>query len=61
MSTAKILSRVELFRDSGEIAAGLRSYRGEYWPNEAAVHIEGLWQLVQAMAERLSPTTTEAR
>lgn len=35
--------RMEVFRDTREVAKGLRNQG--YWNVEAAVHIEGLWRL----------------
>lgn len=46
--------RLSVFSDSKEVCAGLRAHSSDddeyaYWPNEAAVHIEGLWDLAKEL------------
>jgi hypothetical protein len=46
--------RLSVFSDSKEVCAGLRAHSSSdheygYWPNEAAVHIEGLWDLAKEL------------
>ena len=48
--TKALKERLSVFSDSKEVCAGLRAHSGSdheyaYWSNEAAVHIESLWDL----------------
>lgn len=49
----KCIERMDVFADSEEVAAGVDSmYSKEhnYWPREASIHISGLWELTQDLA-----------
>lgn len=49
------LERLKLFEDSQELATALRLDQGnnEYWAEEAAIHIESLWEVANKMAHHL--------
>lgn len=50
----KCIARMDVFSDSEEVAAGVDSMYSEehnYWPREASIHISGLWEVTQELAE----------
>lgn len=47
------IERMDVFADSEEVADGVDSMYSEkhnYWPREASIHISGLWELTQEIA-----------
>lgn len=43
-----------VYSDSEEVAAGVDSMyskKHNYWPREASIHIRGLWEVTQELAE----------
>jgi UDP-N-acetylglucosamine 2-epimerase len=48
----ELKQRLAVFADSKEVCAGLRT-GDSYWPEEAAVHIEGLWDLAKELMKHL--------
>lgn len=47
------IGRMDVFADSEEVADGVDSmYSKEhnYWPREASIHIRGLWEVTQELA-----------
>ena len=68
MSNIELIKRVELFEDSDEVVVGLwdeakrtEKITGEYsyYAKEGAVHIEGMWELLQELRNRLE--TSESK
>ena len=60
--TIQLIERIAIFDDSTEVADGLRieadwveEITGEYayYAKEAAVHIEGMWELLQELKNRV--------
>ena len=50
----KCIEYMSVYSDSEEVAAGVDSmYSKEhnYWPREASIHISGLWEVTQELAE----------
>lgn len=50
----KCIEHMSVYSDSEEVAAGVDSmYSKEhnYWPREASIHISGLWEVTQELAE----------
>lgn len=60
-----VLKRVGLFDDSAEIALALREISSgnpdAYYEAEAAVHIEGMWELVNQMKKEIRKLRREKR
>jgi ribonuclease HI len=45
---------MDVYNDSEEVAAGVDSMyskKHNYWPREASIHIRGLWEVTQELAE----------
>ena len=62
ITTTELIDRVALFDDSDEVVSGLwdeakwsEEITGEYayYAKEAAVHIEGMWELLQEFKRRI--------
>ena len=62
MTTTDLIDRVELFNDSDEVVVGLwdeakrtEEITGEYayYAKEGATQIEGMWELLQELKNRL--------
>ena len=48
----KAIKRLDVFADSEEVADGVNQI-DDYWAQEAAVHIWGLWKLANQLAMHL--------
>ena len=64
MTTSDLIDRVAIFNDSEEISSGLwnetkrtEEITGEYhyYAKEAAAQIEGMWELLQELKNRIEP------
>ena len=62
ITTIELIDRIALFDDSNEVVDGLMAgaewieeITGEYayYTKEAAVHIEGMWELLQELKNRV--------
>jgi len=62
MTTIELIDRIAIFDDSDEVVSGLwdeakwsEKITGEYayYAKEAAVHIEGMWELLQELKNRV--------
>ena len=62
MTTDELINRIDVYEDTQEVVDGLReeanyfeSKTGEYpyYAKESAIHIEGLWELVQDLKSKL--------
>lgn len=50
----KCVEHMNVYSDSEEVAAGVDSMyskKHNYWPREASIHIRGLWEVTQELAE----------
>ena len=52
MTDDDILDQILLYNDSEEVAAGVGEH-DTYWGNEGKVHIIGLWELTNDLAEEV--------